>query len=82
MASVHGGSEDYMWLAWPVHLTLWLAWHLCDLVGVDWPIGRHVASPASLRLIYTVNSVALGLVGALVAVVFRIVRPRKDTNAA
>jgi hypothetical protein len=80
MTSLHGGSEDYMWLMWPFYLTVWLARHLCEGVGVDWPISGRVLSAGSLRLIYTTNSVALGMAGALCGFLLRIIRARKDTN--
>ena len=81
MLSLHGGSEDYMWLVGPLVVVLWLPSHLCRLVGVDWPIGGHYF-PSSIRLIYAANSVAFGLAGALLGFLLRLIRPRKPEQSS
>src|SRR5437016_3847893 len=81
MAHLHGGSEDYMWLLWPIYLVLWLPRHLCELVGVDWPMGGHYF-PSSIRLIYAANSVAFGLAGALCGFLLRFIPLRKPEQSS
>lgn len=80
MVSLHGGSEDYMWLIRPFYLCLWLSRSLCELLGVHWPIAGRVASRGSLEMIYTTNSIAIGLVGAFCGFVLRVIQAKKQSH--